>query len=99
MDESKALARARNRALTNYIDNLKGRGYDEVEIAIDLGINEEQLRSFYKSAREELHIEKLEVAKKLRKQGSSNSSIATYLGISLAQVNALIGREDKKASK
>jgi hypothetical protein len=91
MDEDKALARARNRALTNYIDNLKGRGYDEVEIALDLGINEADLRSYYKSAKEQLHIEKVEVAQRLRDQGSSVPNIARYMGISEAQVIVLIG--------
>lgn len=96
MDDDKALARALSRALINYIDTLKGRGYDMIEIAIDLGVSEEQAESFYRSAREQLHADKVEVAQKLREDGNSNRAIATLMGINERQVIVLIGTGETK---
>lgn len=95
MDDDKALTRAHCRALVNYVNTLKGRGYDMTEIALDLGVSEEQVRDFHRDALEWLHAEKVDVASELRKIGYNNKGIAKHMGISERQVLVLIGIDEE----
>jgi hypothetical protein len=86
----KAFDRGRNRAFLNYIAFLKRKGYDEKEIALDLAITVAQLRTFKSIVSNQQRAEKVEIARRLRKEGNSFIAIARHMGISESSVRAYL---------
>jgi DNA-binding CsgD family transcriptional regulator len=89
-NQEKAFERARNRAFLNYIAFLKRRGHDEKEIALDLAISVPQLRTFKSLVTNQQRAEKVDIARRLRKEGNSFIAIARRMGISESSVRAYL---------
>jgi len=83
----------RNRKFLGYVDELKKKGFTELQIAEGLGINTTQLRAQKAIAKNEHRKAQSIEAIRLKDKGMSNVAIGTQMGLNESSVRALLDPE------